>query len=86
MHLDTDIFLHVLRSFTEHIEAPKKGWTQYVPPPEPEEERSVLQASLEPVKERPPYVEPVPFPRTMRKHILAQQLADKMKAEQEALK
>ena len=36
MHLDTDIVLHVLKSFTEHINAPKKGWTQYIPPPETE--------------------------------------------------
>ena len=25
MHLDTDIVLHVRKSFTEHIDAPKKG-------------------------------------------------------------
>jgi hypothetical protein len=48
--------------------------------------KPVLQAALQPVIERPPYVEPVPFPRTMRKHILAQQLVDKKKAEEEAQK
>ena len=46
----------------------------------------VAAAPLEPIKERPPYVEPVPFPRTMRKHILAQQLAERLEAEQKAQK
>ena len=82
MHLDTDIVLQVLKTFTEEMGAPKKGWTGYVPPPK--EEKLIQQVALEPIAERPPYVETVPFPRTMWKHILAQQLAEKQKIEDEA--
>jgi hypothetical protein len=77
LHLDTNIVLHVIKSFTEHIEAPKKDWIHYVPPPEPMKKvHTVVKTPLEPRKERPPYVEPIPFPRTMQKHILVQQCAD----------
>ncbi len=37
-NLDDDIILQIIQSFTEHIEAPKKDWLQYTPPPKPVEE------------------------------------------------
>ena len=85
--LDDDIILQILQSFTEHIEAPKKDWFHYTPPPEPVvEEDPVIMAPVNPMREVPPYVEPFPFPRTMRKHMMAQQLEDQHKEEELFLK
>jgi hypothetical protein len=41
---------------------------------------AVIAPPIEPLKERPPYVSPIPFPRTMQRHILMAQLEDKKEA------
>jgi hypothetical protein len=41
---------------------------------------------MEPLKERPPYVETLPFPRTVEKHMIAQQLAEQLEEEQKVLR
>ena len=87
LQLDDDIILQILQSFIEHIEAPKKDWLHYTPPPEPVvEEDPIITAPTEPLKQVSPYVEPFPFPRTVRKHMMAQQLDDQRKEEELFLK
>jgi hypothetical protein len=47
---------------------------------------TVIAARIEPLKERRPYVLPVPVPRTTQRHILLAQLAEKKEAEEKARK
>ena len=63
LYLDSDLVLHAVKAFTEHIKAPKEGWVKYEPQPEPEKEVKATLASLEPINE-------IPFPNTVQKHIL----------------
>ena len=65
LYLDSDLVLHVVKAFTEHIRAPKEGWVKYEPQPEPEKEKEVKAtlASLEPINE-------IPFFNTVQKHII----------------
>ena len=48
--------------------------------------QAIVDVPMEPPRERPPYVEPLPFPRTAEKHMLAQQLAEQLEEEQRILK
>jgi hypothetical protein len=68
-YLDSDIILHIIKSFTENIRAPKKDWIRYEQPvekvPKPTRtapEYAIIEAPLEPPRAMPPYVEPLPFP------------------------
>ena len=63
--MDSDLVLHVVKAFTEHIRAPKEGWVKYEPQPKPKKENEVKAtlASLEPIDE-------IPFPNTVQKHII----------------
>jgi hypothetical protein len=86
-NLHDDIILQILRSFPEHVEAPKKEWLQYTPPPNPiEEVQAIVNVPMEPPKERPMYVEPLPLPRTIEKHMIVQQLAEQLEEEQKFLR
>ena len=89
-HIDTDIILHVLQAVAEQIKAPKKGWFGYGKPverpPKWKVECAYIDAPLGPAKERPPYEEPPPFPRTERMHELAYEAQQRAKlAEEEKL-
>ena len=89
-HVDTNIVLHVLQAVAEKIKAPKKGWFGYGKPTGRPRKRKVecayIDAPLGPVKERPPYEEPPPFPRTKRMHELAYEAQQHAKrAEEEKL-
>jgi hypothetical protein len=87
IHLDTNIILNVIKSFTEHIKAPKKGWISYVPPPKSVKKvDAIIETPLELTQERSSFVEPIPYTRTMQKHILAQKHANQLVAEQKALR
>jgi hypothetical protein len=87
LHLDTKIVLHVIKSFTKHIKEPKKGWISYVPPPKSAKRlHAIIETPLELTQERSSFVEPIPYTRTMQKHILAQKHANQLVAEQKALR
>jgi hypothetical protein len=47
---------------------------------------AVIAAPIEPPKERPPYVPPIPFSKTMQRHILMAQLVEKKEAGEKARK
>jgi hypothetical protein len=76
--------LHILQCFSEHIKEPKKDWIRYEPPPQPPKEVHIIYAPLGPPRERPPIVDPLPFPNTARKHMLMQQFLDRQEAEKKA--
>jgi hypothetical protein len=79
--------LDVLRDFIEFIGAPKMEWLHYTPPSQPVEAvQMVVDTPKEVLIERQPYEEPLPFPRTVSKHIRAQLLTEQTEKEKEELK
>jgi hypothetical protein len=78
-YLDPDIVLHVLQSFSKHLKAPKKNWFR-CKPPQPKKV-CIIYAPLEPLAERPPIVDKVPFPNTVRKNMLMKRYMDQQEAE-----
>jgi hypothetical protein len=80
LYLDSDIVLHVIKAFIEHMKAPKKDRLRFPKPKLEPVPKAVIAAPTETLKERPQYVPPVPFPRTMERHILLALLAEKKEA------
>ena len=39
LYLDSDLVLHVVKAFTEYINASKEDWVKYEPPPESERKK-----------------------------------------------
>jgi hypothetical protein len=76
-NLDDVMVLNVFQVFTEFIEAPKKEWLHYTPPPQiieaPQVEAEVPK--VVPI-ERMPYNEPLPSPMTATRHIRDQLIAE----------
>ena len=85
-HLDSDIISHIVQSFTDHIKAPKQGWTGYkkdaienLKPTKETSRCAYIDAPSGPLEERPPYEEPLPFRNTMRKHMMAYEAKQRAK-------